>query len=301
MTTMNRTMSSNCKSKFLDVLGTRMHYLEAGSGDPILFLHGVPTSSYLWRNVIPHLSPLGRCIAVDLIGFGQSGKPDIQYSISDHINYIEHFIQALGLKRITLIMHGWGSVVGLDYAMRHPANCKGLVFYEAFLRCVSESELALPVYEEYAECSDQSTMSDIVSNGISFIDKILPQHIMRTLSEDELTNYRAPFIESGSGKPIAQYLKELPAADLSDARKKCDEIIATFTQKLMTSKLPKLMLYSIPGFITPIATVMWAKEHLPNIEVIDIGEELHLAQESCPAVIGEAISVWMQGLEQRLL
>ena len=119
------------KGKFVEVLGSKMHYLEAGEGEPILFLHGIPMSSYLWRNIIPHLAPLGRCIAPDLIGFGQSAKPDIAYTVRDHIKYIETFIETLGLKHITLVMHGWISG-WFDYAMRHEANCKGLVFYEAF-------------------------------------------------------------------------------------------------------------------------------------------------------------------------
>src|SRR5579872_1683639 len=121
-------------SKFVEIFGSKIHYVEAGSGDPILFLHGIPASCYVWRNVIPHLSSLGRCIAPDLIGMGQSDKPNIEYTISDHIKYIEKFIDALKLRRVTLVMHGWGSVIGFSYAMQHEENCKGLVFYEAYLR-----------------------------------------------------------------------------------------------------------------------------------------------------------------------
>src|SRR5579862_9022049 len=119
-------------SKFIEVYGSKIQYVDVGEGRPILFLHGIPTSSYLWRNIIPHLSSLGRCIAPDLIGFGLSAKPDIEYTIFDHIKYIEKFISLLNLKQVILIMHGWGSVIGFDYAMRHENNCKGLVFYEAF-------------------------------------------------------------------------------------------------------------------------------------------------------------------------
>ena len=117
-------------SKFIEVYGSKIHFIEVGEGDPVLFLHGIPTSSYVWRNIIPHLSTLGRCIAPDLIGLGKSDKPDIEYSIFDHIKYIEKFIEIMKLKNITLILHGWGSVIGFDYATRHEKNCKGLVFYE---------------------------------------------------------------------------------------------------------------------------------------------------------------------------
>lgn len=282
-------------SQFVDVLGSKMHYIEEGKGDPILFIHGIPTSSYLWRNVIPHLSILGRCIAPDLIGFGKSAKPNIAYTVFDHIHYIEKFIETLKLSNLTIIMHGWGSVIGFDYAMRHQKNCKGLVFYEAFLRTLNEEdETSLPFTEQTRELQMTESEAGSLSTGVSFVDQMLAQDIMQALPDADMEEYRAPFKEKGSAKPIVQYLKELPSGNDSKVKK----LIADYTAKLMQSPLPKLMLYSIPGFITPMNTVMWAKNHLPNLEIIDIGEELHLAQESNPTLIGESISVWLQGVEQ---
>jgi haloalkane dehalogenase len=272
-----------------------MHYIEAGSGDTILFLHGIPTSCYLWRNVIPHLSTLGHCVAPDLIGFGHSDKPDIEYSVTDHIRYIERFIEELNLKNIVLVMHGWGSVIGFDYAMRHENNCKGLVFYEAFLRSVNGNDMSLPFQEQMASIQDFENAPDLVLNATSFVDKIIPQNVMRQLTEEEMNNYREPFMQNGAGKPILQYIREIPRGD---GKSKIEQLIAAYTDRLTRSKLPKLMLYSVPGFITTIATIMWAKEHLSNLEIVDIGEELHLAQESCPKLFGETISVWLQGIEQ---
>lgn len=282
-------------SKYVEVLGSKMHYVEAGRGDPILFLHGIPTSCYVWRNVIPYLAPLGRCIAPDLIGFGRSDKPNITYSVFDHIKYIQHFIEALKLKKIILVMHGWGSLIGFSYAMSNEKNCKGLVFYEAFLRSSNGYDLSLPFQEQLVMLESEESIADLVTNGASFIDKVIPQHVMRQLTEKELEYYREPFLEEGAGKPIVQYLKELPKGNVDS---KVEALIADYSKKLTKSKLPKLMLYSVPGFITTIATVMWAKDHLPNLEIVDIGEELHLAQESNPKLLGEAISVWMQGVEQ---
>src|SRR5215471_18524337 len=120
-------------SKRVEVDGSPMHYIEAGAGDPIVFLHGNPTSSYLWRNVIPHLAPLGRCIAPDLIGMGRSGKPDIEYRFFDHVRYVEGFVDTLGLRDVTLVIHDWGSALGFDYAMRHPKNIKAIAFLEAIV------------------------------------------------------------------------------------------------------------------------------------------------------------------------
>jgi haloalkane dehalogenase len=282
-------------SKYVEVYGSKMHFIEAGEGDPILLLHGIPTSCYLWRNVIPHISTLGRCIAPDLIGFGQSDRPDIEYSIFDHIKYIEKFLETLNLRRVTLITHGWGSVIGFDYAMRHENNCKGLAFYEAFLRSGNSEDVSLPYQEQLISLQDEENAYDVVTNGALFIDKIIPQHIMRQLTDEEMNNYRKPFLQDGTSKPILQYLKELPRGE---GKTKVDELIANYSKKLTHSKLPKLLMYSIPGFISTIATVMWAKEHLPNLEIADIGEELHLAQESNPQLIGEIISVWLQGVEQ---
>ncbi len=178
-------------SKYIEVFGSKMHYFEAGSGDPILFLHSIPMSSYTWRNVIPYLAPLGRCIAPDLIGFGKSAKPDIAYTIDDHIKYIEKFIETLKLKKLIIVMHGWGSLIGFSYAATHEKNCRALVFYEAFLRSANGDDLSLPFQEQINEL--QATPLDIAAPGTSFVDQILPQHLMRRFSAEEMASYREPF------------------------------------------------------------------------------------------------------------
>ncbi|HSW69420.1 MAG TPA: haloalkane dehalogenase [Gammaproteobacteria bacterium] len=295
---MNKTNISSdfpYKSHYVDIYGSKMHYIQEGEGDPILFLHGIPASSYVWRNVIPHLVTLGCCIAPDLIGFGKSDKPDIQYSITDHIRYIEKFIETLKLDHILIVMHGWGSIIGFDFAMRHPEKCRGLVFYEAYLRPKHSDDISLPYQEQILAWQKQNNISDLIMNGTHFIDKVLPQSVMRRLSETELTCYREPFKNKGSGKPLYQYLHELPDAN---EKNNINKIVADYSKKLTKSSLPKLMLYSIPGFLTTIATLIWAKDNFPNLEIIEVGEELHYAQESNPDLMGEAISVWVQGVEQ---
>jgi haloalkane dehalogenase len=279
-------------SKFVNVYGSKMHYLEQGTGDTILFLHGIPTSCYIWRNIIPYLAELGHCVAPDLPGFGHSDKPDIDYTVFDHIKYINQFIDTLKLQNITLVMHGWGSVIGLHYAMNHPEKCKGLVFYEAFLRSLKGEEVSLPFQEQLIELK---TMSENEKSGAALIDRIIPQQVMRPLTEVEMDCYRQPFLENNSNKPILQNLREL----LVDKEKeKINELIMDYSRKLSHSSLPKLMLYSIPGFITNMTTLMWAKDNLSNLELIEIGEELHLAQEGNPRIMGEAISAWLQAIEQ---
>jgi haloalkane dehalogenase len=277
-------------SKYVEVLGSKIHYIEAGEGAPIVFLHGVPMSCYVWRNIIPHLTNLGRCIALDLIGFGKSDKPNIQYSIFDHIKYFEKFVEILGLKKMTLVMHGWGSVIGFDYAMRHEKNCTGLVFYEAFLRSVGTDDISLPFQEQLYELQEEASDNNLVVSGTNFVNKIIPQNVMRRLSAIEMSHYREPFADEKSSQAIKQYLKELPRGEDTPVT----QLIANYSEKLTESYLPKLMLYSVPGLITTIMTAMWAKENLPNLEMFDLGEELHLAQESNPQLMGETISVWLQ-------
>ena len=278
---------------YVDVYGSRMHYIEQGHGDPILFLHGIPTSSYLWRNIIPHLSTLGRCIAVDLIGMGKSDKPDIEYTIFDHIKYVEKFIEVMNLKRVTLVMHDWGSIMGFNYAMKNEKNCKGLIFYEAYLRPVTKEDMSLPYQEQLFNLQEQENKK--IMDGQHFVDTVLPQGMARTLSPEEMQQYREPFLAKGADKPLHQYLRELPRGD---GQSKVDKLIAENSEKLTQSYLPKLMLYSLPGFITTMETAMWAKKNLPRLEIADIGESMHYAQETDPFVMGETISIWMQGIEQ---
>jgi len=294
---MHETISAiKLQSKHVNIFKTQLHYLEAGIGDPILFLHGVPTSSYVWRKIIPYLSNLGRCVALDLPGFGDSAKPAIEYSIFDYIKYVNQFIETLNLKNITLVMHGWGSLIGFDYAMRNESNCKGLVFYEAFIRPLCD-DFSLPLQEQLSELQSADAEFDVAVHGDLFVDKIVSQSIIKQLTHEEMNQYKKPFIEQGSGKPLAQYMKELLQKPDKD---KVNDLINSYMKKLIKSSLPKLMLYSIPGFITSIATIMWAKEHLSHLEIIEIGEELHLAQEAYPEQIGETISVWLQGVEQNI-
>jgi haloalkane dehalogenase len=272
---------------------TKIHYIEEGEGDPILFIHGIPTSSYVWRNIIPHLKALGRCIAPDLIGFGKSSKPDIDYSLSDHCRYLAAFIEKLNLNKIILVVHGFGSIIGLNYAMKHPERFKGIVFYESYIRPQSKEDSSLPYEEQNYQLQTEENVYHTFMNGAEFIDRILPLGMIRPLSDEELKYYREPFLSSHSQKPLLQYLTELPQDD-----NKTNQIIAAYSQQLMKSSLPKLMLYSVPGFITTIATVMWAKENLKNLQINEVGEALHYGQESNPTLIGESISVWIQSLEE---
>lgn len=286
---------------YIEVLGSAMHYFEQGEGDPILFLHTLPASGYTWRNLMPFLAPLGHCIALDLIGVGQSAKPDIAYTLEEHIHYVEQFIAAKKLKRLTLVMHGWGSLIGFDYAMRYPDTCKGLVFYEAFLQPLQGEYLSLPYQEQRAQIERYRTAS-VQPPTEALVDQLLVETMLQKLPPEQFKHYHEAVIEQTGGtthltKAIQQYWQELPSGE---GNSKVDQRIAAYAQKLSESPLPKLLLYSMPGFITTMATVVWAKQHLPHLEVGYLGEELHFAQESNPQLMAELISAWLQAVEQAL-
>ena len=179
------------KSNYIDILGSKMHYIEAGEGNPLLFIHGVPTYSYLWRNIIPQVKHHGRCIAVDLMGMGYSDKPDIEYTIFDHIKYVEAFIETLGLTNITLVLHAWGSLIGFDYVARNPDKIKAIAFMEAHLRAATSNDMvSLPVQEIVALLASPEVGKDVILNSNYYVNKVLPCGVIRQLSNDEMNAYR---------------------------------------------------------------------------------------------------------------
>ncbi len=200
------------ESHFVEVLGSRIHYVEEGTGDPILFLHGNPTSSYLWRNIIPHLIPLGRCIAPDLIGMGKSDKPDLEYRFVDHVKYVEGFIDTLGLRNITFVIHDWGSALGFHYATRHEDNVKGLAFMEAILMPIpSMGDTAPEGFHELRKALRTPDLGwDMIVNNNIFFEHVLPGAIVRKLSDEEMAYYKEPYKDVNSRKPLWRWPNELP-------------------------------------------------------------------------------------------
>ena len=190
-------------SKFVDVLGSRIHYREIGEGQPILFLHGMPVSSYLWRNVLLASSKLGRCIAPDMIGMGQSDQPAIPYRVFDHIDYITAFIEQLGLENITLVLHGWGSVIGFEYARLHPGAVSGLAFFESHIRPVVDvSTLSLPVQQLSVMLADPQASRKAVVEQNYMIRKVLPSCAVGALSESVIEEYAKPFSDGAKSSGV---------------------------------------------------------------------------------------------------
>jgi haloalkane dehalogenase len=274
---------------YLEVHGARLHYIDEGSGDPILFLHGNPTWSYVWRNIIPHVTPYGRCIAPDLIGMGRSDKPDIEYRLVDHIKYIEGFIAQLNLKNITLVLHDWGSVIGLHYATRHEDKLKGLSFMEAALHPMPGWE-DLPLDNRaFFQIVKGPNSWDLIVNQNMFIEQFLQSLVIRPLMPEEMAYYREPYLEPSSRKPLWRLPQEVSiGGDPADVQ----AIVSTYSQKLPQLDLPKLLFYGSPGFILPAPMVDWCQKNLKNLTTVDIGPGNHILQEENPHLIGEKLAEW---------
>ena len=204
------------QSNFVEVHGSKIHYIDEGKGEPILLLHGNPTSSYLWRNIIPHLTDNARCIAPDLIGMGKSDKPDIEYRFFDHVKYIEGFIDKMKLKDITLVVHDWGSALGFHYAMRNEDKIRGIAFMEAILAPTESWDMFQPGFGPEGQKLFQAFRTpdvgwDMIVNQNIFLEVILPKiGTVRRLSEDEMAHYREPFRKPEYRKPVWRWSNEIP-------------------------------------------------------------------------------------------
>ncbi len=244
------------ESRFVPVLGSRIHYVESGTGDAIVFIHGNPTSSYLWRNVIPYVIPYGRAIALDLIGMGKSDKPDIDYRFSDHYRYVEGFIEKLRLGKITLVIHDWGAALGFEYARRHPDRVKAIAFMEGVL----PPSMPQPSFEAMGEemggmfraFKDPELGIQMVIRENKFVVEILPNLVNRNLSVEERAAYLAPFQDEPSRKPVLVWPREVPIAGEPKENVETMHAIGAFMEQ---TDIPMLVLYAYPGILIPPAAV----------------------------------------------
>src|ERR1700755_1674120 len=280
------------------VLGSEMAYVEVGQGDPIVLLHGNPTSSYLWRNVLPHLQPLGRCIAPDLIGMGDSGKlpdsgPD-SYRFVEHRRYLDALLEALDVReQVTLVIHDWGSALGFDWANRHREAVKAIAYMEAIVG---------PQYWDHWDkfgmrAALQGLRSaageEMVLRDNFFIEKILPGAILRTLSAEEMAEYRRPFAEPGEGRrPTLTWPRQIPIeGEPADVH----AIATEYAKWLGTSDVTKFVLRAEPGAILTNDTLVNLVRGWPALTEKAVSG-IHFVQEDSPDEIGKAVADWMRAL-----
>ncbi|WP_158500388.1 haloalkane dehalogenase [Xenococcus sp. PCC 7305] len=287
------------KSNYIEVLGSKMHYIDVGSGKPILFIHGNSGWSYVWRNIIPFVIPQGRAIAVDLMGMGKSDKPAIDYSFADHYRYLEAFIAALNLQDITLVVHDWGSTLGFHYASRHKDNVRGIAFMEAFIPPFFPVDNIQQMGEELAEVFGAVRSSPegqkLVYERNIFIEELLSNAILRDLSDAELAAYRCPYLQKPSRKPLLVWASQIPIAGEPP---ETETIINQYSEWLRQTTIPKLHFYVSPGgSLNPPEVAQWTAQHFPNIETHYLGEGLHYLEEDYPEEIGRAIADWLRRIE----
>lgn len=278
--------------KRISVLDSEMAYIDEGEGDPIVFLHGNPTSSYLWRNIIPEVEGLGRCLAPDLIGMGQSGKnPNGSYRFVDHARYLDAWFDALELKNVTLVIHDWGSGLGFHWANRHRDRVKGIAYMEAFVRPVTWEEWpdsATNIFKKMRSPKGEKFILE--ENG--FIEKILPSSIIRPLTEEEMNVYRRPFKEEGEGRqPMLTWPRQIP---FEGEPEDVYQFTSDYATWLSTSQVPKLFINTEPGTILIGPQREFCRTWPNQTEVTVKG--LHFVQEDSPKEIGQAVAAFVKTL-----
>jgi haloalkane dehalogenase len=273
--------------------GTEMAYAEAGSGAPIVFLHGNPTSSYLWRNIIPHLSDIGRCLAPDLIGMGDSGKAaDGAYRFVDHARYLDEWFAKLDLKReVALVVHDWGSALGFHWANRNRAAIKGIAYMEAIVSPLTWDEWPEAARNMFQALRSPTGEEMILQKNV-FIERILPASIVRPLSDSEMAAYRRPYVEPGESRgPMLTWPRQIPIdGEPADVTTIVDE----YAGWLGGVNVPKLFINADPGTIL-VGRQRELCRRWPNQREVTV-KGLHFIQEDAPHEIGEAIANWYKSI-----
>lgn len=274
-----------------------MHYVDeyqdetATSQFTFLFLHGVPTSSYLWRNIIPYAEPYGRAIAVDLIGMGKSDKPDIGYTFSDQSKFLDGFIEKLDLHNIILVIHDWGSALGFYYAHRYPENIKGIVFMEAVYKTSKWKNMKLIPKIFFRKLRDPVKGPRMVGKRNFFLKKGLPFGTKRKLTKKEKAYYNAPYQTIASRKALVVWPTQIP---IDNEPEDVHHIITEYAVWLKKSNIPKLLLYAKPGMIIKNDKVEKIRNTFKNTSLTYIGKGKHFIQEDQPIAIGLAIQKWVE-------
>ncbi|MEQ8696449.1 MAG: haloalkane dehalogenase [Bauldia litoralis] len=276
--------------KRVDVLDSFMSYVDTGDGAPVVFLHGNPTSSYLWRNVIPHVAPEARCLAPDLIGMGRSGKaPDGGYGFADHARYLDEWFDAiLPEGQVALVLHDWGGALGFYWARRNPDRVRALAYMETIVCCVDWDD-----WPESARGIFQGMRSpkgeELVLERNLFIEGILPNAILRDLSDEEMDAYRAPWREPGeSRRPMLTWPRQIPiGGEPPDVAR----IVDAYSTWLVDSPIPKLFINAEPGSILTGRPRDFCRTWANQDEVTVAGA--HFIQEDSPDEIGAAVAQFL--------
>ena len=281
--------------KYIDVLGKQIAYVEMGEGDPIIFQHGNPTSSYLWRNIMPQLQSLGRCIAMDLIGMGDSekleDKGNMTYSYDTHKKYFDGFLDAIGVEsNATLVIHDWGSALGFDWANDYPQRVKAICYMEGIVQSMEWedwNEDAKGIFQGFRSPAGE----EMILEKNLFIEAVLPGSILRKLSDSEMNEYRRPFNDKKSRRPTLDWPRQIPLEN--DPPEIC-RIVDSYSQWMAENNIPKLFINAEPGAILIGKQREFCRTWKNQKEVTVKGS--HFIQEDSPNEIGNAIFDWLKGI-----
>ena len=284
--------------KFLEIKGRRMAYIDEGEGDAIVFQHGNPTSSFLWRNVMPHCRGLGRLIACDLIGMGDSDKLDAsgpdRYSLAEHQGYVDGLWEALDLgDRVTLVLHDWGGALGLDWARRHADRIAGIAYMEGIVTPMSWAEFPDAARDLFRAFRSPAGEHLVLEENV-FVEKVLPGLVMRQMSEAEMAIYRAPFRDAGEDRrPTLTWPRQLP---LDGEPTDVVTTVRAFADWMAVNTIPKLFVNAEPGAVLKGRLREVCRAWPNQTEVTVAGT--HFIQEDSPDEIGAAVAAFVRGLRR---
>ena len=273
------------------VLNSTMFYRELGTGVPVVFLHGNPTSSYLWRSILPAVGDPGWLLAPDLIGMGDSGKPDIDYTFADHARYLDAWFDALALDSVVLIGHDWGGALAFDWAARHPGRVRGVGFTETIVKPMTWQEFPEGGREVFRAIKTAGVGEAMILDDNLFIEQVLPGSIDNGLSETDLDAYRKPYPTRESRRPILQWARAMPLggepAEIVARIERYDEWLTH------SADVPKLLLTFDPGAMLTPELIDWCVTNMANLEVEKCGAGGHHTPEDQPEAIAAAIAAWL--------
>ncbi|WP_137809421.1 MULTISPECIES: haloalkane dehalogenase [unclassified Gordonia (in: high G+C Gram-positive bacteria)] len=269
------------------VLDSHIHHIEHGDGDPIVFLHGSPTSSYLWRHVFTRLAGRGRLIAADLIGFGDSGRPDIAYELDDNVRYLDAWFEALDLRRVTLVLQDYGAAFGIDWAAKHPDRVKAVLLAEPVLRDIASADLPEPFVQAQQLIRTPGDGEKFVVDDNLFLTQVLPGAFLEPPAQEDLDVYLAPFPTAEGRGHLIRFPRNLPIdgdpAGTVEFLDRSAEWLGNSTD------VPKLLLTFEPGFLLTPEILAWATTHIADLEVRAAGPGVHFVQEEQPQAIADGV------------
>ena len=284
------------EKKKLEILGKNMAYVDEGEGDPIVFLHGNPTSSYLWRNILPYLTEYGRCIAPDLIGMGDSDKLDAsgpgRYTFVEHRSYLDALLYRLDItEKAVFVVHDWGSALGFDWCRRHEEAVQGIAYMEAIVKPLEWDEWPVAATGIFQGFRSDAGEEMILEKNL-FVEAVLPASMIRDLTEEEMAEYRRPFVNAGEDRrPTLTWPRQIP---LGGEPPDVVALVGCFSAWMSGSSIPKLLVSAEPGSILAGDLLEYARTW-PNQQEVTV-KGLHFIQEDSPNEIGEALAAFVSGL-----